>query len=101
MHILLVSLGSLNAVLFIIGVRELGHGRKRYSKEEKQDLMHIAICKVLSYEGHYEYEKTDEDGWPHYKQLKAIPKKDVLDQVVLLKTSIIHYFEKDGILANE
>src|SRR3954462_1268139 len=32
---------DLNAVLFLIGVQELGQGNKNFSKEEKQDLMHI------------------------------------------------------------
>ncbi len=45
---------DLNAVLFIIGVQELGKGARNFSKEEKQDLMHIAICKVLSLAGYYE-----------------------------------------------
>ncbi len=49
---------DLNAVLFMIGVHELGKGPKHFSKEEKQDLMHIAICKVLSYSGFYELERA-------------------------------------------
>ena len=37
---------DLNGVLFLIGVQELGQGKKVFTKEQKQDLMHIAICKV-------------------------------------------------------
>jgi len=58
---------DLNAVLFLIGVQELGKGRKVFSKEEKQDLMHIGICKVLSLSGYYQLEGLDQDGWPHWK----------------------------------
>ena len=58
---------DLNSVLFLIGLQELGKGPIRYSKEEKQDLMHIAICKVLSDSGFYELEGLDEGGWPHWK----------------------------------
>ncbi len=47
---------DLNAVLFIIGTQELGQGNRSFSKEEKQDLMHIAICKVLSLSGYYTLE---------------------------------------------
>ena len=56
---------DLNSVLFLIGVQELGRGRQHFSKEEKQDLMHIAICKVLSLSGYYELEGLDTAGWPY------------------------------------
>ena len=59
---------DLNGVLFLIGVQELGNGKQNFSKEEKQDLMHIAICKVLSLSGFYELEGIDNDGWPHWKK---------------------------------
>ena len=61
---------DLNGVLFLIGVQELGQGNRLFSKEEKQDLMHIAICKVLSLAGYYELEGLDEQGWPHWKSKK-------------------------------
>ncbi|HEV8514564.1 MAG TPA: hypothetical protein VGQ59_14880 [Cyclobacteriaceae bacterium] len=86
---------DLNAVLFIIGVQELGKGAKNFSKEEKQDLMHIAICKVLSLAGYYELEGTDESGWPHWKLIKKLPHFDLLEQEKLLKMLVIEYFEKE------
>lgn len=86
---------DLNAVLFLIGTQELGHGIKEFTKEEKQDLMHIAICKVLSYSGFYELEGLDEDGWPHWKLSKTLPHFDLLEQEKLLKTHILEYFEKE------
>jgi len=86
---------DLNAVLFIIGVQELGKGAKNFSKEEKQDLMHIAICKVLSLAGYYELEGIDESGWPHWKLVKKLPHFDLLEQEKLLKMLVIEYFEKE------
>ena len=86
---------DLNAVLFIIGVQELGKGAKRFSKEEKQDLMHIAICKILSLAGYYELEGTDSSGWPHWKLVKKLPHFDLLEQEKLLKMLVIEYFEKE------
>jgi hypothetical protein len=86
---------DLNAVLFLIGVQELGKGMLNFSKEEKQDLMHIAICKVMSFEGYYELEGLDQDGWPHWKATKKIPRFDLMDQEKLLKSQIIDYFEKE------
>lgn len=86
---------DLNGVLFLIGVQELGQGQRNFSKEEKQDLMHIAICKVLSLEGYYQLEGTDKDGWPHWKLVKKLPRFDLLEQEQLLKISVMDYFMKE------
>lgn len=86
---------DLNAVLFLIGVQELGKGNRRFSKEEKQDLMHIGICKVLSLSGYYELEGQDSEGWPHWKVTKKLPHFDLSEQERLLKMHVIEYFEKE------
>ncbi|MGY6741642.1 MAG: hypothetical protein ACXIUQ_02825 [Cecembia sp.] len=86
---------DLNGVLFLIGVQELGQGNKTFSKEQKQDLMHIAICKVLSYAGFYELDYIDQDGWPHWKLIKKLPHFDILEQEKLLKIQVLEYFEKE------
>jgi hypothetical protein len=86
---------DMNAVLFLIGVQELGKGPHNFSKEEKQDLMHIAICKVLSLSGFYELEGIDENGWPHWKLIKNLPHFDLLEQEKLLKMHVIEYFEQE------
>ncbi|MBT1685187.1 hypothetical protein [Dawidia soli] len=86
---------DLNSVLFLIGVQELGRGQATFSKEEKQDLMHIGICKVLSYAGYYVLEGLDKDGWPHWKLIKKLPHFDLLEQEKLLKMLVIEYFEKE------
>lgn len=86
---------DLNAVLFIVGMQELGQGARRFSKEEKQDLMHIAICKVLSLSGYYELEGLDKEGWPHWKLVKKLPHFDLLEQEKLLKMHVLEYFEKE------
>jgi len=86
---------DLNGVLFIIGMQELGKGAIRFSKEEKQDLMHIAICRVLSISGYYQLEGTDKDGWPHWKPIKKLPRFDLLEQEKLLKMHVLDYFEQE------
>lgn len=86
---------DLNGVLFIVGMQELGKGARRFSKEEKQDLMHIAICKVLSLSGYYELEGLDAEGWPHWKLVKKLPHFDLLEQEKLLKMHVLEYFEKE------
>lgn len=86
---------DLNGVLFLIGVQELGQGNKIFTKEQKQDLMHIAVCKVLSYAGFYELDYVDQDGWPHWKLIKELPHFDLLDQEKLLKLQVLDYFEQE------
>lgn len=86
---------DLNGVLFLIGVQELGKGALRFDKEQKQDLMHIAICKVLSIGGFYELEGKDEEGWPHWKQKREIPPIDLQNQESLLKHYVIRYFREE------
>ncbi|MBO9638238.1 hypothetical protein [Siphonobacter aquaeclarae] len=89
--------GDLNGVLFLIGVQELGKGHQFFTKEQKQDLMHIAICKVLSYSGYYELEGLDAEGWPHWKLVQKLPFVDLLSQEKLLKQHVVEYFEREGI----
>ena len=86
---------DLNGTLFLIGVQELGKGQQFFTKEQKQDLMHIAICKVLSYAGYYKLEGLDMDGWPHWKLVKKLPRFDLLEQEKLLKIQVLEYFERE------
>ena len=84
---------DLNAVLFLIGVQELGKGPKRFSKEAKQDLMHIAVCRVLSQAGYYVFNGYDKDDWPQWTLAKPIPHTDLLAQENFLREHVIAYFE--------
>ncbi len=86
---------NMNAILFLIGVQELGKGSGRFSKEQKQDLMHIAICKILSHSGYYRLEGIDEDGWPHWILRKKLPFLDILAQEDFLKIHVIRYFRNE------
>ena len=88
---------DLNAVLFLIGVQELGKGIIQYSKEQKQDLMHIAICRLLSTLGFYEFEGLDEQGWPHWKMVKKLPHIDMLEQEKILKSLAVEYIEQHNL----
>ncbi|MBI1836966.1 MAG: hypothetical protein HYR91_06845 [Flavobacteriia bacterium] len=89
---------DVQAILFLIGVDELGLGHKNFSKNEKQDLMHIAICKLLEPYGHYSFEGRDKDNWPHYKLEKELPHLTHLEQQHLLKEVMLDYFVKEGYL---
>lgn len=84
---------DLEAILFLIGIQEFGKIREKFTKEQKQDLMHVAICSLLSQSGYYELEKIDEEGWPHFKQLKAMPEMSTAEQENFLKDHILLYFQ--------
>ncbi|RIA10970.1 hypothetical protein OE09_2852 [Flavobacteriaceae bacterium MAR_2010_72] len=83
---------DLDAIIYLIGVQELGQLHKNFKKDHKIDLMHIAICKVLLPYGYYEFDYVDEDGWPHYKVLEELPHLKAGEQSVLMKEAIVNYF---------
>jgi hypothetical protein len=84
---------DVESILFLIGIQELGDIRKKFSKEQKQDLMHIAICTVLMPGNYYELSGVDEDGWPHFTQLKGLPDMNPIEQENFLKDYILLYFQ--------
>ncbi|WBL22183.1 MULTISPECIES: hypothetical protein [unclassified Zunongwangia] len=89
---------ELDAVIYIIGVQELGQVHRRFKKDQKVDLMHIAICRLLEPYGYYEFDYFDDDGWPHYKVLEQLPNLKAGEQSILMKEAIVNYFlEKDYI----
>jgi len=88
------TLPDLNAILFLIGVQELGRWKKSFTKEEKQDLMHVAVCRLLSYDGYYEFAGRDADGWPHWKAVLPVRTGGVEEQEHLLKIKVIQYFKE-------
>lgn len=89
------ELPELKVILFLIGVQELGIIRTDFNKEEKQDLMHVAVATLLENKGYFAFEGRDQDGWPHWKKLKPLDIDGVKKQELLLKKQIISYFEKD------
>lgn len=85
---------DIKVMLFLIGVQELGQGPKKFSKRQKEELMHIANCKLFSKLGFYELEGLDQDGWPHWKVINAIPNYTLLEQEMIIKSLIIDYFDE-------
>lgn len=87
---------DVQAILFLIGVNELGTGYKNFSKSEKTDLFHVAICTLLEPYGYYEFEGRDKDNWPHFKLNKLLPALEHREQQHLLKESMLDYFVQNG-----
>jgi len=84
---------DMEAILFLIGMQETGFIKEKITKEQKQDLMHVAICTLFSQSGYYKLEKKDEEGWPHFRQLKSLPVLNMIQQENFMKDHILLYFE--------
>ena len=56
--------------------------------------MHVAICTVLGSSGFYSLDVIDEQGWPHFTQLKELPVLGLMEQENFLKDHILLYFEQ-------
>lgn len=82
---------DLDGVVFLIGVQELGLIKKKLKKDEKIQVMHIAICRLLEPFGYYKYIGLDEDGWPHYEMTQNLPNLKPGEQTILMKTAAVEY----------
>jgi len=89
------DLPDLQSILYLIGIQELGRwdGEKKFTKEEKQDLMHIGVCTLLEDEGYYIFEGRDQDGWPHWKESRSFKIAGIEEQELFLKKKVIGYFQ--------
>ena len=92
---------DLQGILFLIGVQELGKGYKVFAKDQKLELMHIAVCTLLASFGYYEFAGRDEQGWPHWKLNEKLPPLKPMQQEILVKEAIIEYFKNDFTVSPE
>ncbi len=90
---------DLDAIIYLIGVQELGQIHQKFKKDQKIDLMHIAICKLLTPYGYYELDFVDTDGWPHYKTKEQLPPLKAGEQSVLMKEAVVNYFLKNNFIS--
>lgn len=89
---------DLDGIIYLIGLQELGQLHREFKKDEKVNLMHIAICRLLEPYGYYEFDYFDREGWPHYKIKEELPPLKAGEQAVLMKEAIVQYFlERDYI----
>ncbi len=84
---------DIEAILFLIGMQETGFIKEKITKEQKQDLMHVAVCTLFAQSGFYELEGKDREGWPHFRQLKSLPEMNMIEQENYLKDHILLYFQ--------
>lgn len=86
---------DVQSVLFLIGVQELGKGYQKFSKRQKTELMHVAVCTVLEPYGFYKTIGRDEDNWPHFEFVKELPPLTEKQQQHLIKEAILEYFNAE------
>lgn len=89
---------DLDAIIYLIGVQELGQFNRKFKKDEKLNLMHIAICRLLEPFGYYEFDFFDDDGWPHYTVKEELPPLRAGEQSILMKGAIVDYFLEKGLI---
>ncbi|MBO6532182.1 MAG: hypothetical protein ACE37L_12380 [Allomuricauda sp.] len=89
---------ELDGIIYLVGVQELGNFHRKFKKDEKVNLMHIAICRLLEPYGYYDFDFFDDEGWPHYKIKEQLPPLKAGEQTVLMKEALVNYFlEKEYI----
>ena len=85
---------DVQTIIFLVGHRELGKLQVKFTKEQKQDLIHVGVCTLLAQADYYHFITHDEDGWPHFEYNREKPKLDLIQQEMLLKKMIIQYFNQ-------
>lgn len=83
---------DLDGIIYLVGIQELGKFNKKFKKDEKVNIMHIAICRLLEPFGYYEFSHFDADGWPHYTIKEQLPHLKAGEQTVLMKDALVQYF---------
>ncbi len=92
---------AIETVLFLIGVQELGSGKQKYSKEDKLNLIHIAVCRLLEPYGFYEFSHYDDAGYPHFKVKAEMPELKPNEQTILMKKAVVQYFIDENLFSQE
>ena len=83
---------QIDTILFLIGDQELGSGQQKYTKDDKLNILHIAVCRLLEPFGYYKFSHYDDDGYPHFEELEQLPELKPNEQQILMKKAIIQYF---------
>lgn len=86
---------DLQSILYLIGVNEF-QGRipkYKFSKQEKQDLIHVGTCKLLEQYGYFTFTHYDDEGWPHFDKTGTYHHMSLAEQEKIMKIAALNYFE--------
>lgn len=89
---------QIDTILFLIGVQELGSGQQKYTKDDKLNILHIAVCRLLEPFGYFKFTHYDKDGYPHFEETEKLPELKPNEQQLLMKKAIIHYFQEEELI---
>ena len=87
---------DIDGIIYLIGVQELGQLHRKFKKDDKMNLMHIALCKLLEPYGYYKFDFIDNEGWPHFSVVEELPPLKAGEQTILMKEAIVDYFKKNN-----
>ena len=91
----------IETILFLIGVQELGSGKQKYTKDDKVNMIHIAVCRLLQPFGYYEFSHYDDEGFPHFNEAEKLPELQPNEQSLLMKKAVIQYFIDEKLFKTE
>ena len=89
---------DVEGVLYLVGLQELGQIHQKMKKDDNINLIHIGICTVLEPYGYYRFDFYDEEGWPHFELLEALPNLKPGEQSILIKEALVGYFLKHELI---
>lgn len=92
---------QIDTILFLIGVQELGSGKQKYTKDDKLNILHIAVCRLLEPFGYYQFSHYDDDGFPHFDETDTLPELKPNEQQLLMKKAVIQYFIDEELFSTE
>lgn len=91
----------IETILFLIGLQELGSGKQKYTKDDKVNMIHIAVCRLLEPFGYYTFSHYDDDGYPHFNETENLPDLQPNEQSLLMKKAVIQYFIDEKLFSEE
>ena len=71
----------------------------KIKKDDNVNLIHVGICSVLEPYGFYCFDFIDDDGWPHFELVESLPVLKPGEQSLLIKTAIVDYFLRRGVIS--
>jgi len=84
---------NVDAMLFLVGVQQLGKGFEEFEKSQKLDLIHVGVCTILEGD-YYRLLKRDKEDWPHFELIKKLPVMNAKQQDDFIKKYLLAYFKE-------
>jgi hypothetical protein len=83
---------SEEALLFLVGLHEMGTYPEGEEKQVKADLIHVGTLTLLERAGFMRRTGTDAQGWPVWERTQPLPAWSPAEQRRFLREALIQYF---------